>query len=370
MDIYQELGIRRIINAQATLTRLGGSVLAPGVAEAMSAAGEAFVDMFALQEAVGIEIARLTGNEACYVSSGAAAGLTLLMAACMAGADPLLRERLPITSGLRDEIIVHAHTRVVYDFALRMSGARLIEIGSPEGTTPKMLEAALTARTAAVVYFARTCEDRGELPLEEAVQLCRPHGVPVIVDAAAQLPPRSNLWDFTRRGADAAVFSGGKGLRGPQTTGLILGRKELIDACAYHACPNPFIGRGMKVGKEELCGVLAAVRWYMEHDEDAENAFYESVVDQVIQLFAGNPGVTPRRVWPSEAGQPLARAGLALDEARLGKTRDQVLARLLAGDPAIALDSGAGAELIVNPQTLQESEVPILLRRLSEELGA
>lgn len=370
MSIYTDLGIRRVINGNATLTRLGGSILAPGVAEAMAEAGEAFVDLVELQRAVGAEIARLTGNEACYVASGAAAGLTLVTAACIAAMDTDRRARLPFTTDLKNEVVVHGHTRVGYDFAIRMAGVRLVEIGSPDGTRPEELERALSDRTAAMFYFPRGASERGELPLETAVEICRPRGVPVIVDAAAQLPPRSNLWSFTRRGgADAAIFSGGKGLRGPQSTGLVLGRREIIDACALHGPPNPFIGRGMKVGKEELCGILAAVRWYLAQDEEAETAFFEQAAADVIQAFEGHPHVRARRIWPSEAGQPVARAELILDESGLGMTRDQVLAALRSGDPAIDLAGGDRHSILVNPQTLAPEEVPVIIRRLGEILG-
>jgi L-seryl-tRNA(Ser) seleniumtransferase len=368
MAIYDELGIRRIINANATLTRLGGSRLAPGVVKAMAEASTAFVDMGELQRAVGAEIARLTRNEACYVSSGAAAGMTLITAACIAGTDPALRERLPNTDGLKNEVIIHRHTRVGYDFAIRMAGARLVEIGSPTGTTSADLREALSPRTAAMFYFPRGTEERGELPLEEAVETCRPRGIPVLVDASAQLPPRSSLWSFTERGADAVLFSGGKGLRGPQSSGLILGRQELIDACAFHAPPNPFIGRGMKVGKEELCGILAAVRWFMEQDEAEQSRFYEEVVATVVQAFAGHPTVSARRIWPCEAGQPIPRAELVLYEARLGRSRDAVTEALLAGDPSVSVAPGDAATLWVNPQTLEPRELSPLIRRLVEEL--
>lgn len=369
MGIYQELGIRRVLNANATLTRLGGSILAPGVAEAMAQAGEWFVDLPELQQAVGREIARLTKNEACYVSSGAAAGLTLLTATCMTGLDPDLRARLPFTEGMKNEVIIHSHTRVGYDFALSMPGVRLIEIGSPAGTTAADLEAAITPRTAAMWYFPRCELERGELPLETAVEILRPRGIPVLVDAAAQLPLKSNLWTFTQRGADAIVFSGGKGLRGPQSTGLVLGRQDLIDGCAFHGPPNPFIGRGMKVGKEELCGCLAAVRWYLDFDEDAHLQFCEDVVAATVRLFAEHPHVRARRDYPSEAGQPLPRAELTLDEAALGRSVAEVLTALRGGEPRIDLADGPGSTLFVNPQTVSENEVEPLLRRLREVLA-
>ncbi len=369
MAIYDELGVRRIINANATLTRLGGSILAPGVAEAMAEAGTAFVSMPELQREIGKEIAQLTHNEACFVSSGAAAGLTLVTAVCIAGQDPERRERLPFTEELKNEVIVHRHTRVGYDFAIRMAGVRLVEIGSPAGTTPEELEAAITPRTAAFFCFPRIELQRGELPLETAAEICHARGVPVIVDAAAQLPPRSNLWTFTQRGADAAIFSGGKGLRGPQSTGLVLGKQWIVDGCAFHAPPNPFIGRGMKVGKEELCGLLAAVRWYLAHDEEAEIAFQERAVAEVVHAFEGHPHVRARRLWPGEAGQPMPRAELELDEAALGRSRDQVLEQLLAGDPPVDLAPGNGPTLWFSPHTLTEAEVGIVIDRLQEALG-
>lgn len=368
MAIYDELGIPRVVNGNATLTRLGGSVLAPGVAEAMAEAGTAFVDLVALQAAVGREIARLTRNEACYISSGAAAGLTLTTAACVAGEDPRLRERLPYTDGMRNEVIIHRHTRVGYDFAIRMAGVRIVEIGSPAGTSAEELEAAITARTAAMFYFPRGLEERGELPLETAVELCRPRGVRVIVDAAAQLPPRSNLWSYTERGADAVIFSGGKGLRGPQSSGLVLGREEIIRACAFHGPPSPYIGRGMKVGKEELCGILTAVRWFLNCDEDAESGFYEQAVQRVVAELGALPGVTARRIFPSEAGQPVPRAQLSLDEAALGTTRDAVQTALHTGNPIVDLADGPDASLYVNPQTLDTEGLEIVIQRLRELL--
>lgn len=368
MSIYDELGIPRLINGNATLTRLGGSRLAPGVAAAMEEAGRDFVDIPALQAAIGTEIARLTGNEACYVASGAAAALTLITAVCVTRGRAELREKLPFTDDLPNEVIVHRHTRVGYDFGIRMAGVRLVEIGGPNGTTADELRRALNPRTAAMFYFPRGTTERGELPLETAVEICRPLGVPVIVDAAAQLPPRSNLWSFTRRGADIAIFSGGKGLRGPQSTGLILGRRELIEACAPHAAPNPFICRGMKVGKEELCGILTAVRWYLAQDEAAESAFFERAVAEVVAGLQGIAGVAPCRDFPNEAGQPVPRALIQLDPTTMGRSRDELLAALRAGAPSIDLAAGSESSFYVNPQTLEPEEVSTIVRRIREEL--
>ena len=368
MSIYDDLGIQRIINGSATLTRLGGSLMPPEVLAAMAEAATAFVDIVELQRRVGEEIARLTRNEAAYVSCGAAAGLTLTTAAAIAGRDPELRARLPQTDGLRNEVIVHSHTRVGYDFAIRMAGGKFVEIGSRAGTTAAELEAAITPRTAAMFYFARGTEERGELPLETAVEVCRPRGIRVIVDAAAQIPPASNLWSYTERGADASLFSGGKGLRGPQAAGLVLGRKDLIEQVAFHGPPSPFIGRGMKVGKEELCGMLAAVRVYLAQDEAALLDRYERQVEAVIAAFADDPRVTATRAFPSEAGQPMPRALLRLDTAALGRSGAQVRAALMAGDPGVAVSAAGEDGLNVNPQTLEPGEERIVIQRLREAL--
>jgi L-seryl-tRNA(Ser) seleniumtransferase len=367
MSIYEELGVRTIINASATLTRLGGSRMPPPVLDAMREAAGAFIDIVAFRRKVCEEIARLTRNEAAYVSCGAAAGLTLATAACITGLDPEKRERLPHLEGMKDEVIVHRHTRVGYDFAIRMVGVRLVEIGSREGTPVEELEAALSERTAAMFYFARGTEPRGEVPLEQAAEICRARGVPVIVDAAAQIPPHTNLWEFTRRGADLAIFSGGKGLRGPQAAGLVLGRRALIEAIEFNGPPQAFIGRGMKVGKEEAAGMLAAVRWYLSLDHEALMQQYESQVRFVIESVAGLPHVTARRSFPSEAGQPMPRAEIRF-APELGATGRDVIRLLEEGDPAIAVSGGGPDGIYVNPQTLEPGQEEIVARRIREVL--
>jgi L-seryl-tRNA(Ser) seleniumtransferase len=370
MAIYDELGIRRIINGSATLTALGGSIMPPQVVQAMVEASEAFVDIHELQRRIGEEIARLTHNEAAYVTCGCAAALVLSTAACVAGADAEKRERLPHTDGMKNEVIVHKHTRVGYDYAIRMVGTRLVEIGSPDGTSPQELEDAINEKTAAMFYFPNAHRDKLALPMSQAVEICHQRGVPVIVDGAAQIPPQENLWKWTRdMGADLALFSGGKGLRGPQPAGLALGKKELIEAMRFHGPPNPFIGRGMKVGKEELCGMLAAVRWSLAQDEEATLRRYEEQVQFVLDAFADVDGATARRNFPSEAGQPMPRAELIFDEAMLGISRDEIQRQLKDGEPSIFLSSAGGRGVFVNPQTLYNEEEKVIVRRLKEILS-
>lgn len=369
MGIYEELGIQRIINGNATLTRLGGSVMPRQVIEAMIEASETFVDIVELQRRVGEEIARLTRNEAAYVSSGCAAALVLGTAACITGLDPEKRERLPHLEGLKDEVIVHRMGRVGYDFAVRQTGVRLVEIGTEQETTEEDLQRAIHDKTAAILYFMRPdWTTRGLIPMDRLIAVAKARGVPVIVDAAAQIPPVSNLWAITEMGVDMALFSGGKGLRGPQSAGLILGRKDLIEACAFNGPPSPFIGRPMKVGKEEMIGMLVALRLYLAQDERALLDRYERQVKYLVDTFNGLPGLTAWRAFPSEAGQPMPRAEIVLDERRLEMTRDEVLKRLMEGNPAVSLAAAGKSGVSVNPQTLEDGQERVVAQRLKEVL--
>jgi L-seryl-tRNA(Ser) seleniumtransferase len=367
MGIYKKLGVRTVINGNATLTRLGGSIMPMEVIEAMVEASRAFVDIVELQKRVGEEIAKLTHNEAAYVSCGAAAALTLSTAACITGLDPVKREKLPhLDETMKGEVIVHKYGRVGYDFAVRQVGVKLVEIGGENGTKPEDLEAAINERTAAIFYFANPGRERLWLPYEKGIEIAKKHGVPVIVDAAAQLPPPENLWRFTQMGADLALFSGGKGLCGPQSSGLIVGRKELIEAIAFNGPPNPFIGRGMKVGKEEMVGQLAAVKWYLSLDHEKLMQSYEDQVVYFAEQFSGVAGVEVRRSFPSEAGQPMPRTEIIFDTERLGITRDSVLQQLRDGEPSIDIAGAGRNSVYINPQTLASGEEEMIARRLKE----
>ena len=365
-DVYADLGLRRVINASATLTRLGGSIMPQPVIEAMIQASRSFVDLPELQRRCGERLAKLTKNEAAYVSSGAAAGLTLTTAACITGTDPAKIARLPSNlDGLKNEVIIHRCQRNGYDFAVRQTGVKVVEIGFPGVTHPWELEAAITERTAAVIYFAGGHFERGALPLRTTVEIAHKHGVPVIVDGAAQIPPVSNLWEYTTgAGADLAVFSGGKGLRGPQPSGLIVGRADLVEAIRLNGPPNQAIGRPMKVGKEEMVGLVAAVEWYLSQDEPALLQRYERQVQRVTEAVGNVAGVSARRDFPSEAGQPMPRALLRFDPERLGFDRDEVVRRLHEGDPYVEVANAGPDGIWINPQTLEDGEEKIVIDRL------
>lgn len=360
MNGYGDLGIRRVINASATLTRLGGSLMPQPVVAAMGRAAGQFIDLGELQRAVGERLATMTQNEDCYVSSGAAGGMVVAVAACMTGTNPAAVAQLPNTDGLKNEVIVHRSHRNGYDHAARQTGARLVEIGMAQSTQEWELEAAIGERTACVLYFAGAHFAGGAIPLERVVAIAHERGVPVIVDAAAQIPPVSNLWYFTREaGADIAIFSGGKGLRGPQSSGMVLGRRDLIEGCRANGAPNHSIGRPMKVGKEELVGLLAAVTWSLDQEESYILAGYEATVQDWLGALGELPGVTATRGYPSEAGQPHGRA-IVRFAAPITLSRDEIVTALYNQDPRIAVSPIGTDGIALNPQCLEGSEAAIV----------
>lgn len=368
MTGYEELGVRAVINASATLTRLGGSLMPQPVLDAMAAGAASFVDLPELHRRAGERIAMLTGNEACYISSGAAAGIAMAVAACMVGTDPAKIARLPHFDGPPPEVVVHRSHRNGYDHAARMTGATLVEIGMAHGTQPWELEAAITPRTACVLYFAGMHYAEGSLPLPEVIAIAHERGVPVLVDAAAQIPPVSSLWAYTRDlGADIAIFSGGKGLRGPQPSGLVLGRRDIVEGCYVNSSPNPSIGRPMKVGKEEMLGVLAAVEWSLNQDEAATLAGYEAVVMGWLAGLQGMDGVTVSRGYPSEAGQPHSRAIVRIAPP-CPLTRDQLADQLWESNPRIAVSKIGTDTIALNPQTLEADEDRLVLQAIQQLL--
>ena len=257
---YERLGVRPVINAWSWVTVAGGSIMPAPVLRAMEEASRNFVDLHDLNRKAGEVIARLTGAEAGLVSAGSGAGMLLQAAACMTGADPAKVWRLPDTRGMKNRIIMHRSHRVSYDRNFRTAGAKLVEIGDMGVTEPWQLEDAITRRTAAVAYVFGPRKS-GALSLETVVEIAHSRGVPVIVDAAAMLPPAENLTKFIRVGADMVSFSGGKGVMGPQSSGILCGRKDLIEAAYMNAAPNSQgIGRPAKVSKENIAGLVTAPR--------------------------------------------------------------------------------------------------------------
>jgi D-glucosaminate-6-phosphate ammonia-lyase len=365
--IYRRIGVEPIVNGATTMTYLGGSLMPPQVVEAMRQASECFVDLYELQDAVGRRIAELTRNEAAFVSGGAAAGLFLSAVVCMARdtVDGVLRP--DELAGLPRDFLIQSAHRIPYDPAVELAGGRLVEIGSAGGTSRADLEGAIGPGTAGILYAAGAHLAAGALPLEAVVGIAHARDIPVIVDAAAQLPPVDNLWSFAEAGADLVLFSGGKGLCGPASAGLVLGRRRYVERFAANAAPRQRIGRTMKVGKEDLIGILAAVEWYLDQDHAALAQQFEAVVQHVVAWAKDRPDIDAVREIPGQAGQPTPRALLTLTPGRAPR-RDEILARLRAGSPRIELLPAADDAIYVAPETLVPGEETVMTRRLAEVL--
>lgn len=364
MSIYSQLGVRRVINASATLTRLGGSLMPQEVLNAMADAASSFVDMPEYHVAAGRHLAELTQNEAAYVTAGCAAAISLSTLACIAGKDPAAIDRMPGGVGLRTQVIMQRSQRMPYDPAVRLVGAEIVEIGDAIQTFDWELESAIGPGTAAVLFVAGSHLSRGALDLETVIKIAHAHEVPVIVDAAAQLPPVSNLWRFSRDlGADLVLFSGGKELRGPQASGLIVGRADLIEACAANGAPNQRLVRAMKVGKEEIAGLLKAVELYVQQDHDAELARREGICASWITDLSSMSGISARRTWPGEAGQPTPRVLIEIepDSPTTGRELED---RLWEGDPRIAVAAGGETGFYITPEFLADDEVQMVVDRI------
>ena len=393
MGIYEELDVRTVINAAGHMTRLSGSCMDSEVLDAMAEASQSYVKMEDLQEAAGRVISEITGAEASYVAPGAAACLTLAAAACICGMDPNKMNRLPDTEGMKNEIIVHRAHRCDYDQALRAPGARLVEVGFPYfgfGTFPYELESAINDRTAAIAYHAGGLKEVLSLP--EVVDIAHSRDIPVIVDAAAELPPASNLQRFISEGADLVAISGGKAIRGPQASGFLCGRKDLIRSAAMQhqdmtlnietwsyrdwiedgliaGPPHHGIGRGMKVGKEEIVGLIVALRRYVSRDHDAEMAEWQRQVAFVAETLADQPGVEVRVEEASDA-HPVPSTWIVPDKDNMGKDVYEVILALQAHDPPVCVneDYAYQGALVISPMALRDGEERIVAERLKAAL--
>ncbi len=352
MSNYQSLGIRPVINAYATVTKLGGSLMPPEVISAMNEAAGSFVDLAQLQRRVGQRIAELTRNEAAYLTSGAAAGVMLAAAASVLYKYPQAAKSFPHIASFKDQAIVHRTHRNTYDFAVQQIGMKFVEI---EPSVAK-LRAAINERTACIFWFQGAMNSPDDIPLADMIAIGDEHDIPVIVDAAAQLPPVENLWRFTEMGAALALFSGGKDLRGPQSSGLMLGRKDLIESIRPISNPNHGVGRPLKVGKEEMLGLLAAVERYLKLDHAARAQYCEEAVQLFCAALNPLPGVCAERVFPNEAGQPLPWCRVTIDPAVLGRSADDIVAAFLAHEPAIAVSPLSETQFHLNPMTLNPGE--------------
>ena len=366
--IYGALGVKRIITASGSTTAYGGSKIRPEILDAMNKAAGMMVNIDELNRAASRIIADATGAEAGFVSSGAAGGLILQAAAVIAGSDPAKMSRLPDASGMKNEIIIHKSHRFPYDQCYESVGAKFVEIGDGRRCQPWQLEAAFTENTAAVAYLFSPFITRRAIPFSQVCEIAHARGVPVIVDAASMTPPRSNLRRFTAEGADMVIYSGGKAVRGPQGTGILCGRADLIDAAFANASPHQFIGRGMKVAKEEIVGLLRAIQIFMNEDEDAETTRYRRMAQQVVDALAEAPGLRVT-LEHDEHNYLIPHAVMRFTKEWRGPSRNEVYQAMIDGDPPVYLhDIFDPDELAVDPFNLDDEELGIVIRRLGEEL--
>lgn len=368
-DVYARLGVRRVLNGFETVSIVGGTPMHPEVWAAMSAARGAFVDLRELHAAIGARLASLTRNEAAAVTNGASAGMVLATVACAARRDPGFVLQLtapPDPAAVRPRVVVQRVHMSPYAQNVRQAGVDLVEVGYAQNATPEVhLAAALGPPTVAVLYTAGRPYERDGIPLERVVALAHERDVPVIVDAAALVPPAANLWRFTERGADLVVVSGGKGLQGPQDSGLVLGRADLIATIQAIHAPVHGVGRALKSTKEDMVGLLAAVELALAADEDARYAALFARAEKVAAGLHGVPGLSVSVLPDGRQGQPCPRT-LGRLGAGARVARDELLRVLRDGDPRVVLgayEEDANA-FYVHPLGLTDDEADLVVERV------
>jgi D-glucosaminate-6-phosphate ammonia-lyase len=400
LDIYQRLGVRKRVNGAGLLTRLGGSLMAPEVLDAMREAAGAFVDMAELQSRASDAIARHTGAEAGIVTSGAAAAITLATAACLTRLDLARMERLPDTEGMPNEVIMFRAHRTGYDHAIRAAGARIVEVGFNDiaagsgvrGLEGWEIEAAIGTKTVAIAYAANPT---GQPSLAAVAAVAKKHDLPVIVDAAAQLPPRANLRRFIAEGASLVAYSGGKAIRGPQGTGILCGKKELVAAALIQQLdmdilietwtrpaglldgyfkdrlPHHGLGRGCKVDKESIVGLLVALERFSAADEDEENSRHESQLETLDRLISKRGHVYPTLLGAA-ATRRYPMLEIRFDERALGFDAAEISRRLQRQPTPVHLGERRLREgiLLVDASGLQPGDEKIIATALDAALKA
>ena len=366
--IYEEIGVRPMIHAGGTNTDHGGSRMRPEVIEAMVQASQSYVPIAELNSKVGDFIAQMTGAEAGMVTAGAGSGIVLSSAACMTGTDKAKILQLPDTRGMKTEIVIAKAHRGGYSHMYTFTGASLVEVGDAQAWTSDELNAAINDNTAAVAYLLAPRVSRRGPSLRETVEVAHARGVPVIVDAAAMLPPKSNLGRYIADGADLVTVSGGKDIRGPQATGMLFGRKDLVTAALANHSPNHAIGRPHKVSREEMVGLWMALKLYTEHDEEAEIAGYRAALCPVVEALEGIDGIEVS-VCQDDFRFFLPNVVVKLTPDWSGPSGPDIRAAMMDGDPRIGIRFDPDHnELEINAFNMQAGEPAIVGSRLREEL--
>ena len=365
-NVYSRLGLKKIINAAGTYTVIGGSRMSDQTLSDIASASHSFTEIVKLQKTVHERIAEITNNEASFISTGGAASIYLTIAASVAKKYNKPFKYLTTEEISTSEVIVFRSQRNPYDWALRQVGVKLIEVGYPNiigPATEEDLKAVITEHVSAVFYTAGGTDGwvaEGSLDLQITLDIATKAGIPVIVDAAAQLPPLDNLWNFTKMGASAVIFSGGKDLKGPQASGLIVGKKDFFDIITSTGFPNYGIGRMLKVGREEIVALWSAIEQYVAMDHSLRLEWCENQIKMLMESLSGSLNIRVSRSFPNEAGQPIPRAIVEFSKM----DSKEVINFLMEGDPGIYTMSGNEKSIYINPMTLEEGEMEIIINRL------
>ena len=363
--VYERLGVKPIINARGTWSILGGSIMEPEVAQAMAEASRAMVRMRDLNKRAGEMIAKYTHAEAGLVTAGAADAMMLQAAACMAGKDPAKIRKLPDTEGIKNEIIINWNHNFHFERAWRAAGAKLVWIGLSTSIDSWEIEAAINEETVALAFLAtRWCPDSFE-SLDEMVKMAQRHSLPMIVDAAAMLPPVENLWRFIEHGADMVALSGGKAIRGPQSTGILCGRRDLIEAAALNHSPNIGVGRAAKVCREEIVGLMVALERYIKRDHAADRRRWHEQCDTIAAAIVEIQGVKTE-VLQDDWIHPVPELHIYFTSNWTGSSSDVIVDTMAKGDPPILIGGyrRGGGQLYVNPHGFMEGEAELVGERL------
>lgn len=368
--VYTAIGVKPVVNARGTFTIITGSQSLPEVKKAMELASHSYVHMDELMNAVGKRLAELTQAEWGIVTNGCAAALAHATAACITGGDPEKMQRMPDLSGLKNEVLVPRYARNVYDHAVRMTGVKMIE-----ADTAAQFEAAINPRTAMVMIMSGPNAEKGELSIPNACAIARRHNIPVIVDAAAEELKIPNI--HLKNGAHMVAYSGGKCLRGPQAAGLLLGQKDLLQTAWICSAPHHAFGRSMKVGKEEVMGMLAAVEMWVKRDHAAEWREWETWLNYISEQAMKVPGISKEIRQPEDLSNHAPVLQLSWDARRLGITGTEVETLLMNGTPRVVVASAGGTRrdmsrpsvLRIMPYMMQPGDYKIVAEALHRILA-
>ena len=364
-DVYQALGVKPIINAAGTITTLGGSIMPPEVVVAWTAASRQFVDLLELQDRIGQRVAKLLGVEAALVPTGAAGAIAVGTAAAVTYRDHSLIGQLPLPPEMGIEVIRQKTHRECYDNQIKACGVKLVDV-----ETRGDLQSAINKKTAMMMAY-NVLEDDGQIKQAEWLAVARKHDIPTLLDAAADTPPVEALWKYNRMGFDMVAFSGGKAIRGPQDAGLLLGRRDLIEAGKRNTAPYcGNIGRGMKVSKEDMVAMWAAIERYVNLDHEAERREWIQRIGVIDTVLKGIPSVRTEQVVPPIANH-VPHVLIHWDEKKVKITRAQMKRKLVEGNPPIltARVHGTGeAGFLISVFMLQPDEDQIVAKRIREIL--